>query len=237
MLHGIRLKALCCTVVQLVQPCVGTAMPINKFRGKFYFLSNFGPCEQGVEFDGDLYPTSEHAYQAAKIEDRDGRDSFTVGGSLGPNPRDAQAKGRTVKKRPGWEKMKVDVMLAVVRSKFARDAEMRKKLRATRGQQLVEGHTNDQFWGNKRNHLGHILMRVRDELPQETDQTEVADEEVAADSADPKCTRSKGDERRRAEFEDELLGKPLRCLKVSLIGVVEDQMFRRIFQRGLGFRV
>ena len=179
-------------------------MPINRFRGEFFFLSNFFPCRHGVELEGDLYPTSEHAYQAAKIEDRDGRDSFTCGGSLGDNPMDAKSKGGKVKVRPGWQSLKVDVMLAAVRSKFARDADLRKKLLATRGQKLVEGHTGDKFWGGKSNHLGNILMRVRDELPEETAQTEVPDEEDEAESADPKCTRTKGNENRRAEFQDQL---------------------------------
>ena len=96
----------------------------------------------------------------------------------------------------------MDVMLAVVRSTFARDADLRKKLRAPRGQKLVEGHTGDKFWGGKSNHLGNILMRVRDELPEETTQTEVPEQEDGAQSPDPKCTRSKGDENRRAEFQD-----------------------------------
>ena len=186
-----------------VHPCIEAAMPINRFRGEFFFLSNFFPCRQGVEFEGDLYPTSEHAYQAAKIEDRDGRDSFTRGGSLGDNPMDAKAKGGKVKKRPDWDNRKVDVMLAVVRSKFARDADLRKKLRATRGQQLVEGHTGDRFWGGRRNHLGNILMRVRDELPEEKTQTEVPDEEDDAETAHPKCKRSKGNQHRRAKFQDQ----------------------------------
>ena len=128
-------------VVQLVHPCIGTAMPINRFRGEFYFLSNFFPCRQGVEFEGDLYPTSEHAYQA-KIKDWDGRDSFTRGGSLGDKPMDAKLKGGKIEERPDWDNLKVAVMLAVVRSKFARDEALRKKLRATRGQKLVEGHTS-----------------------------------------------------------------------------------------------
>ena len=157
-----------------------------------------------MEFEGDLYPTSEHAYQAAKIEDRDGRDSFTCGGSLGDNPMDAKSKGGKVKMRPDWHNLKVDVMLAVVRSKFARDADLRKKLRATCGQKLVEGHTGDKFWGGKSNHLGNILMRVRDELPEETAQTEVPDEEDEAKYAGPKCTRSRGNENRRAEFQNQL---------------------------------
>jgi ribA/ribD-fused uncharacterized protein len=139
-------------------------MPINKFRGEYFFLSNFFPCKNGVEFEEDIYPTTEHAYQAAKIEDRTLRDAFTRGGSLGDNPMDAKSKGGYVKMQPGWDRLRVNVMLTVVRSKFSRDEDLQKKLLATKNQKIVEGHTGDKFWGGKANHLGNILMRVRCEL-------------------------------------------------------------------------
>ena len=37
---------------------------IDSFVGEYYFLSNFYPCS--IEHDGLRYPSSEHAYQAAK---------------------------------------------------------------------------------------------------------------------------------------------------------------------------
>lgn len=37
---------------------------INSFMGKYRFLSNFWPCK--VIFNGLEYPSTEHAYQAAK---------------------------------------------------------------------------------------------------------------------------------------------------------------------------
>merc|ERR1719265_1183358 len=77
---------------------------------------------------------------------------------------DAKSKGGNVKMRPGWNNMKVDVMLTVVRSKFSRDEDLQRKLLATKDQKIVEGHTGDKFWGGKTNHLGNILMRLRDEL-------------------------------------------------------------------------
>ena len=142
-------------------------MPINRFRGKNFFLSNFYPCQNfGVQYEGQIFPTSEHAYQAAKCEDPKGRDSFALGGSLGKNPLDAKRKGRNVKLRGGWSKLRTKVMLDVVRSKFNRDPTLAVKLIATGAQQLVEGHTGDKFWGGKRNRLGNILMKVRNELNQ-----------------------------------------------------------------------
>jgi ribA/ribD-fused uncharacterized protein len=139
-------------------------MPINHFRGQHFYLSNFYQCACGVEFDGDVYPTSEHAYQAAKVERREGRQAFTCGGSLGDNPMDAKRKGGKVTMRPGWNAMKVLVMAEIVRSKFHRDPTIAAKLVQTRDQKIVEGHTIDKFWGGRRNHLGNILIRMRQEL-------------------------------------------------------------------------
>lgn len=137
-------------------------MPINKFRGEFFFLSNFYPCQNGVEYEGDIYDTAEHAYQAAKIEDREGRDSFIRGGSLGSNPMDAKKKGGKVKMRGNWNKLRIQVMKDVVKSKFERDENLIKKLLATGKQTIIEGHTGDKFWGGKSNHLGNILMNTRE---------------------------------------------------------------------------
>src|SRR5262245_22740028 len=45
--------------------------PITEFQGEHRWLSNFWPC--GVEFEGVMYPSAEHAYQAAKTLDEGAR--------------------------------------------------------------------------------------------------------------------------------------------------------------------
>ena len=43
---------------QFIYSCETVAkMPMNKFRGQYFYLSNFYPCKDGVEFDGDASPT------------------------------------------------------------------------------------------------------------------------------------------------------------------------------------
>ena len=44
---------------------------INKFDGKYAFLSNF--AESKISFEGLTYPTVEHAFQAAKTLDEEER--------------------------------------------------------------------------------------------------------------------------------------------------------------------
>src|SRR6185436_1622995 len=43
--------------------------PINEFQGEYRFLSNFWPCY--LMYQNIVYPTAEHAYQAAKVKSPD----------------------------------------------------------------------------------------------------------------------------------------------------------------------
>lgn len=47
---------------------------IDKFRGEYFFLSNFAPCK--VTYKGKVFPTVEHAFQAAKCLDEDEMNIF-----------------------------------------------------------------------------------------------------------------------------------------------------------------
>ena len=43
---------------QFIYSCETVAkMPRSRFRGQYFYLSNFYPCKDGVEFDGDASPT------------------------------------------------------------------------------------------------------------------------------------------------------------------------------------
>lgn len=140
---------------------------IDKFAGSYRWLSNFWSAE--VEYDGVRYPTTEHAFQAAKTEDLGQRRHVRKA----KTPGEAKKLGRQVTLRSGWESMKDAVMLDLNRQKF-RDPDLREKLLATGDQELVEGNTwGDTYWGVVRgkgkNRLGKILMQIRSELRQEKD--------------------------------------------------------------------
>lgn len=137
--------------------------PIDRFDGDFDFLSNF--YDAAVTLDGLSYPTVEHAFQAAKTADPAERARVRAAGSPGV----AKRLGRKVTLRGDWESVKVSIMEALVRAKFEAHAELREKLLATGERELIEGnHWNDTHWGRCRghgkNHLGKILMRVREAL-------------------------------------------------------------------------
>jgi hypothetical protein len=70
--------------------------------------------------------------------------------------------------RADWEDIRLEVMLNLLRQKFAPGSELRTKLETTTPHELVEGNTwGDTFWGVcngvGQNNLGRLLMQVRDE--------------------------------------------------------------------------
>lgn len=138
-------------------------MAITSFSGEYRWLSNF--YYAGVFFEGRLYPSTEHAYQAAKTLSSAEREAVKLCKTCGQ----AKRLGQTVTVRPDWESVKLDVMYAVVWYKFANHDNLKKLLLATGDQHLIEGNTwRDYFWGvcggRGENHLGRILMDVRNKL-------------------------------------------------------------------------
>jgi hypothetical protein len=133
---------------------------ISDFSGNNHFLSNFHPSP--VMLDGKMYPTVEHAYQAAKTLDQEDRDVIrTCGG-----PAIAKKLGRHAKIREDWNDVKISVMTELVYQKFQNDQALACKLMDTKNAVLVEGNWwGDTFWGvckgTGSNHLGKILMAVR----------------------------------------------------------------------------
>ena len=138
---------------------------IDQFHGPYRFLSNFWGAK--VTLDGVVYPTVEHAYQAAKTLDAAERENIRAARA----PNIAKRMGRSVTLRPDWEQVKVSIMLDLLRQKF-RDPRWRGLLLDTGAAELVEGnYWGDTFWGvcngGGLNQLGLLLMQVRSELARE----------------------------------------------------------------------
>lgn len=137
--------------------------PIDRFTGEHAFLSNFYSAP--VEYEGVMYPTVEHAFQAQKTLDQDER--LLIKAQM--KPADAKRRGRDVALRADWEDVKDEIMGALVLDKFVRHPRLRERLLATGDRELIEGNTwGDTYWGvcggEGKNQLGRILMRVRAHL-------------------------------------------------------------------------
>lgn len=131
---------------------------IDKFRGKYHFLSNFCACDiQG-------YPSAEHAFVAAKTLDKKVREYIkTI-----PTPAEAKKFGRSVVIRPFWKEVRKHYMYKILKVKFNQEP-FRTKLIETGDEELVEGNWwGDIYWGVcngiGENNLGKLLMKIRDEL-------------------------------------------------------------------------
>lgn len=138
--------------------------PIDKFLYDYHFLSNFHVSE--VTFDGLVYPTIEHAYQAAKTLDLKERERI----QHYAKPGQAKRRGKKVLLRSDWETIKFSIMEDLVRQKFSKSGHMRESLLKTGDRPLIEMNTwGDRIWGVDEhgvgeNNLGKTLMKVRAEL-------------------------------------------------------------------------
>ena len=136
---------------------------IARFTGKYRFLSNFYGAV--TMYGGVLYPTSEHAFQAAKTEDQAQRRHIRKARS----PGEAKRLGQKVSLREDWDGMRVAIMREILIDKFKRHPDLAQKLLDTGDAPLVEGNTwGDRFWGcvdgHGENHLGLTLMSIRSEF-------------------------------------------------------------------------
>lgn len=143
---------------------------ISSFSGKYRFLSNFYPAP--VILDREVYATVEHAYQAAKTLDLAERVIIREQGTPGR----AKRLGRYLTLRDDWDNVRVGIMAKLLRQKFIIHGSLGRALIETSPAYLIEGNTwGDRFWGAERedeswvgqNHLGNLLMSLREELSSE----------------------------------------------------------------------
>jgi ribA/ribD-fused uncharacterized protein len=140
---------------------------INEFQGEYRFLSNFFPCY--LMYQNIIYPTAEHAYQAAKCADHD----IKINIKNCPTPAAAKDffEKHQIDPDPGWTiEKKLAIMEELLEIKFGgKEPLLTRALLITGDANLVEGNTwNDTFWGvcnnSGENHLGRLLVKIREEL-------------------------------------------------------------------------
>lgn len=138
-----------------------------------------------VEFEGRVYPTSEHAYQAGKASKPAVRDWILSAPS--PSLAAMAAHGLyTWDIVPNWSQIKFARMRAVLCAKFNQHEDLRELLISTGQARLVEAGTVNnavnRLWGEVdgkgQNMLGVMLMELRAEL-------------AKSKPATPKATRPK----------------------------------------------
>lgn len=112
---------------------------------------------------GIWYYSSEAAYQGQKTSNKVSQEKISL-----LTPSDSKKLGQALKTREDWDQVKIYIMTMAVLKKFEANSRLAFKLKETGNTLLVETNTwNDTFWGqdtkgNGLNHLGKILMEVRD---------------------------------------------------------------------------
>ena len=124
-----------------------------------------------MTYQNITYPNAEAAFQAQKqvlVDATLSLEHFTTMKGV-----DAKRYGKRIQMSPEqirqWDLMKDKVMYDIVKAKFSQNPYLRGRLLQTKDMLLVEENWwHDRYWGVcngiGENHLGKILMRVRDEL-------------------------------------------------------------------------
>lgn len=132
-------------------------------------FSNLYRCT--VTFEGQEFPTAEHAYQAGKAAKKNVREWILSAPTPGLVAMAAHGL-YTWDIVPNWSRIKFDRMRAVLKAKFTQHEDLRMLLLSTGEKRLVEaGRTNNsvnRLWGEVNgkgtNMLGVLLMELRSEL-------------------------------------------------------------------------
>lgn len=140
---------------------------ILRFHGQYEFLNNFYPAK--LSFQGIIYYNSEAAYQAQKSESFEARKQFAT-----MEPDAAKKLGNTLPVRADWDIVKLELMEQILYAKFTQNPKLAKKLLETGETYLAEGnYWHDTYWGIDdetgigENHLGQLLMALRERFRQE----------------------------------------------------------------------
>ncbi|MBB4841327.1 ribA/ribD-fused uncharacterized protein [Sphingomonas kyeonggiensis] len=124
-----------------------------------------------IEFEGETFPTSEHAYQAGKPR----KPAVKEWLMKAPSPALLAMAAHGLyywDVAPGWSTSKYDRMRGVLRAKFEQHPDLKELLLSTGTARLVESATVDnevnRLWGEVngvgKNMLGVMLMELRTEL-------------------------------------------------------------------------
>lgn len=136
---------------------------IDNFNGVFDFLNNEYPC--AVYYEGRLYPSVFHAFQAARSDLDHQRAKIALAESL----QELYELATEIEDPHDWANKRLTVMEKCLRDKFRRHRELRERLRKTGNRELINTYadrsSSNLFWGmvdgKGQNHLGTLLQNIR----------------------------------------------------------------------------
>lgn len=139
--------------------------PINFVENRFHYLSPFSAHR--IEIWGEIFPTVEHAYQAARIKPGPERETI----KNAPSPLDAWREGQKYKNNPDLATPNFDklaVMEELFRAKLAQHPDIIDILKESGDRELLKVHPTDEYRGtgvkgSGQNQMGKLWMKLRAE--------------------------------------------------------------------------
>lgn len=147
--------------------CMNDTTIAGFFLDGWYVFDNYAPLQ--VEWRGKLYPTSEHAYQAAHFIDNYPELAEKIRLCRSPGEASDMANENSEFDDPDWREKRLNIMEEILRCKLRQHELVSETLRKSGNKTIVEMNDDDDFWGwgrgrNGRNELGKIWMKLREEL-------------------------------------------------------------------------
>ena len=140
---------------------------IYGFKDEYRWLSNFYKLQEPIDLYGCVFYYTENLYQAFKCNKAD---DFILMASLTPG--EAKRFGKRVELNPDFEANKLSIMKQILDIKFRQEYFKRRLLDTGNCLIFEENSWKDFFWGCHNgigeNHLGKIIMEIREELKKET---------------------------------------------------------------------
>lgn len=138
---------------------------IKEFQGEYRWLSNFTQVK--IVLEGIEYSSVEHAYMSAKSENEYWKKFCSDSKNT---PGQVKKESKKLRLPDDWETKRLEVMSECIKQKYSQEP-FRTKLLETGDQFIQEGNNwNDKFFGiclktgEGKNHLGKLIMNVRDIL-------------------------------------------------------------------------
>jgi ribA/ribD-fused uncharacterized protein len=131
---------------------------------RFGCFSNFS--QHKVSYQNEIWPTSEHCYQAQKFLSKEFRSNILNS----ETPKIAARLGRSLEPvRPHWILIKPIIMYEIIYAKTVQNSDVLFCLLSTVGKNIFEINERDDYWGLGKsgqgiNMLGIIIMTIRNQL-------------------------------------------------------------------------
>ena len=138
---------------------------------EYYVFDNFSSFQ--IEYDGYLWPTSEHAYQASMFKETFPAVFLKIKKARSAHDAYKLAKKHKVKVPKDWNTRMKTVMKDILRHKIDQHPYVLKKLLESGKREIIEDSWRDSTWGwgeykDGNNLLGKIWMELREEYQKKT---------------------------------------------------------------------